>query len=33
VVAPRLAIADGGSLTGRVQMPDSRREQAGTTRV
>ena len=33
VVAPRLAIEDGGSLTGRVQMPDSRREQDGTTRV
>jgi cytoskeletal protein CcmA (bactofilin family) len=24
VVSPRLAIADGGSLTGKVQMPDSR---------
>jgi cytoskeletal protein CcmA (bactofilin family) len=27
VVAPRLAIADGGSLKGKVQMPASRREQ------
>jgi cytoskeletal protein CcmA (bactofilin family) len=25
VVAPRLVIADGGSLQGKVQMPDSRR--------
>jgi len=33
VVAPRLAIEDGGSLTGRVQMPDSRPEQDDTTRV
>jgi cytoskeletal protein CcmA (bactofilin family) len=28
VVAPRLAIADGGALKGKVQMPGSRREQA-----
>ena len=33
VVAPRLAIEDGGSLTGRVQMPHSRPEQDDTTRV
>jgi cytoskeletal protein CcmA (bactofilin family) len=33
VVAPRLAIAEGGSLTGRVQMPDVRRKEAGTTGV
>ena len=33
VVAPRLAIADGGSLEGKVQMPDSRRAQAARPAV
>ena len=33
VVAPRLAIADGGSLKGKVQMPASRREPAARPAV
>lgn len=33
IVTPRLAIADGGSLNGKVQMPDSRREQAARPAV
>jgi cytoskeletal protein CcmA (bactofilin family) len=33
VAAPRLAIADGGSIQGRVQMPGSRREQAARPAV
>ena len=33
VAAPRLAIADGGLLKGKVQMPDSRREQSARPAV
>jgi cytoskeletal protein CcmA (bactofilin family) len=33
VVAPRLVIADGGSLQGKVQMPDSRRAQGARSAV
>lgn len=33
VVAPRLAIADGGALQGKVQMPDSRRAHAARSAV